>query len=104
MLQLLNNPFILNQFDDLKIEMMHQEIEGLIRFRSNGIINPCITDLMAISLTQFVINSIDKFIKGQKEHGGDIRDGNKLDKEIRDEQIDLFWYSEAKLNWPNHIR
>lgn len=50
---------------------------------------------MVISLGDFIRDSLDKYIAGQKEHGGDLRDRN-LDEEIRKEQIDMFWYSEAK--------
>ncbi len=53
---------------------------------------------MAISLSNFIVNATRKFIAGQKEHGGDIRDRD-LDKEISQEQIDLFWYLSAK-QWP----
>jgi hypothetical protein len=51
---------------------------------------------MAMALDYFIIDAIDKFIKGQKEHGGNIEDRD-LDKEIRMEMIDSFWYQQAKL-------
>jgi hypothetical protein len=38
---------------------------------------------------------VNKFIKGQQEHGGDIRD-RKLDDELYQEQIDTFWYNAAR--------
>lgn len=50
---------------------------------------------MTESLTNFIIDATNKYIAGQKEHGGSITDRD-LDKEIRHEQIDLFWYLEAK--------
>lgn len=50
---------------------------------------------MTDSLTLFVIGAIDKFMDGQEQHGGDICDRD-LRAEIRDEQIDQFWYSEAE--------
>lgn len=52
---------------------------------------------MACSLACFVFDAIDKYEKGQKEHGGDVRDRN-LKSEICKETIDLFWYNEA-LDW-----
>ena len=51
---------------------------------------------MVKSLDSFILDSINKFVKGQLEHGGDIRD-RYLDKEIRMEMIDSFWYQQAKL-------
>lgn len=48
------------------------------------------------SLSEFVHKSIVKYIKGQKEHGGNLGSRIDLDQEIYNEQIDLFWYSEAK--------
>ena len=56
--------------------------------------------LMSKSLHAFMIDSINKFIKGQKEHGGDIRERD-LDSEMRQEHIDLFWYQSAK-SWPKY--
>ena len=50
---------------------------------------------METSLINFVINSTVKFIKGQKEHGGNLADRN-LDEEITNETIDIYWYNEAK--------
>lgn len=50
---------------------------------------------MASSLASFVDEAIEKFIKGQKEHGGNLADRN-LDHEIRMETIDFFWYQSAK--------
>lgn len=55
---------------------------------------------MAISLNTFVIESIEKFIKGQKEHGGNLVDRD-LAKEISQETIDLFWYNEGQ-KWKQH--
>lgn len=57
-----------------------------------------VRDLIAQSLANFVQDAIAKFIKGQQEHGGDLRDRD-LKKEIGMEHIDMFWYSEAG-KWP----
>ena len=50
---------------------------------------------MANSLSNLVIMSIGKYYAGQAKHGGDICDRD-LKKEIRQEQIDQFWYTEAQ--------
>lgn len=51
--------------------------------------------LMTDSLVTFVFAATDKFIQGQKEHGGCITDRD-LDFEIYKETIDQFWYGQAK--------
>lgn len=50
---------------------------------------------MAFCLDQYVSDSIDKYIKGQKEHGGNILDRD-LDHEIYMESIDRNWYEWAR--------
>lgn len=52
-------------------------------------------EFMSETLATFINEAIDKFIKGQKEHGGNIKDRD-LNKEINNEVIDLFWYLSAK--------
>lgn len=47
--------------------------------------------LLARELENFVKSAITKFIKGQKEHGGDLSDRN-LSAEIDNEIIDLVIY------------
>jgi len=55
---------------------------------------------MARSLAAFTEQSVTKFIAGQKEHGGDLRDRN-LPAELSAEQIDSFWYGPfGAMNWP----
>lgn len=54
--------------------------------------------LMAKSLMKFNHDAIRKFIAGQKEHGGDIRERD-LKQEMYKEHIDLFWYHAAD-TWP----
>ena len=52
---------------------------------------------MALSLTRFTRDSIEKFIKGQIEHGHIGRlEERDLDKETYNEIIDLFFYNQAK--------
>lgn len=55
--------------------------------------------LLAKALTDFVIDATNKFVAGQKEHGGLITDRD-LDHEINMEHLDLFWYLAAK-QWKN---
>lgn len=50
---------------------------------------------LTTSLFEFINNSISKYIKGQKEHGGDITEKD-LDLEINQEIIDLYWYNEGR--------
>lgn len=50
---------------------------------------------MRTSLVAFVVDAVDKFVAGQKEHGGDLCDRD-LEKELRMERIDEFWYGEAR--------
>ena len=65
-------------------------------------IHPFVQELMAASLADFCEKAVRKYIQGQYEHGGDIRDRD-LDIEINHETIDLFWYTSAK-SWPSHLR
>lgn len=52
---------------------------------------------MVNSLTTFASDSVEKFIAGQLEHGGDF---TQIDHahESRQERIDAFWYAEGA-NW-----
>lgn len=50
---------------------------------------------MRTSLVAFVVDAVDKYVAGQKEHGGDLCDRD-LEKELRMERIDEFWYGEAR--------
>lgn len=68
-------------------------------FRLGGNLSIEIECGMATSLTDFTMAATEKFIKGQKEHGGDIRDRD-LDSEMALELLDLFWYNSAK-SWPS---
>lgn len=55
---------------------------------------------MANSYAVFLEQATTKFIAGQKEHGGDIRDRD-LTKEMSAELIDLFFYGPfGAASWP----
>lgn len=64
------------------------------RLDENEILSNKTKDDMAKSLARFNLDSIQKFISGQKEHGGLLQDRD-LEKEIHNEIIDLFWYNSA---------
>ena len=48
---------------------------------------------MSDELAQFVLEASEKFIKGQLEHGGDFLVNSKCLEELKQEQLDFFWYS-----------
>ena len=74
---------------DIKVSIETGVDESLNQLlNSNEIIN------LSNSLSNFVINAIEKYRKGQNEHGGNLCDRN-LQHEISQEIIDLFWYNEA---------
>ena len=50
---------------------------------------------LALHLSSFVLDCIDKYLKGQAEHGGDILQAN-LEEEKRNELKDLVIYTIAK--------
>lgn len=55
---------------------------------------------MVNSYAVFIEQATAKFIRGQDEHGGDIRDRD-LNKEMSAELIDLFFYGPfGAQNWP----
>lgn len=49
---------------------------------------------MAEALELFIYRAIEKYVVGQREHGGNIIDRD-LSLEIDHELIDLFWYHSA---------
>lgn len=51
---------------------------------------------IARQLAFFVTQAIEKYINGQKEHGGDLRDRD-LPLELHKEILDLFWYNSEQL-------
>jgi len=77
-------------------EEISKEID---RLDSNKVLIKDVRTYMSQSLYNFIYDSIYKYIKGQNEHKGDIRERN-LKEEIINETIDIFWYSEAQ-NWPS---
>lgn len=56
---------------------------------------------MAISLQQFIVQAVDKYFKGQKEHGGRLVDRN-LTVDMRHEIIDMMWYNAAQ-EWKSNV-
>lgn len=57
-------------------------------------------DQMAYALTRFIIQSTEKYAKGQIEHGSNAVDGledRDLQGEMAQEIQDMFWYNTAQL-------
>jgi hypothetical protein len=54
------------------------------------------SDMIINSLADFVDDSMMKYIRGSKEHGGDFINGCNHNKEIYQEVIDTFWYNRAQ--------
>lgn len=97
-----DNPYIVNKFPDMDVEFIRQQIRQYIRMHHEDAITPNVANLMSVSLTRFVTDAVAKFAKGQKEHGGDLRTRD-LSRELRNEHIDSFWYSEAGV-WPEYLQ
>lgn len=77
-------------------DVLESTIHGAIRnMDRETVLHPFFRPLMAKALTEFVVNATEKFIAGQKEHGGLITERN-LEHEIEMEHLDLFWYHQAK--------
>jgi hypothetical protein len=47
------------------------------------------------NIDSFVYRAVDKYVKGQKEHGGNLWDRDCLAESFL-ENIDLFWYLAAE--------
>lgn len=47
------------------------------------------------NIESFAYRAVDKYVKGQKEHGGNLWDRDCLAESIQ-ENIDLFWYLAAE--------
>lgn len=94
-----------NQFDNTKVELignLDNSIKDLILDLDNDeVIDEETIDRMSESLTLFCFDAVNKFVVGQKKHGGKITDKN-LKHELRLEYIDAFWYSEAE-NWKQEL-
>jgi hypothetical protein len=97
----MSNPLVTLKFDNIDHELLKQSIVHHVNMAAPKL-TPNIKMLMAISLTQFILDATSKFAAGQLEHGGDIRDRD-LQAEIYKEQLDTFWYNKAQ-SWPTHIR
>ena len=74
---------------------LYVEIRGLIELKGFHILKTPDQHKLTILLTEHCEKTIDKFIAGQLEHGGDF---DKVDRlhELKREIIDLCVYA----NWP----
>ncbi len=74
---------------------IHEDINDIIEAKDeNKILSTDIKNKMRRAIIYFIYKSIEKFIKGQEEHGGNLTERN-LDEEVYNELIDLYWYNEA---------
>lgn len=81
-----------------QIELLYSVKSLIDSFDKNKILTEEVKQNMTKSLAEFTEEATRKFIKGQQEHGGDLRD-RQLELELFNEQIDFFWYSSARV-WP----
>src|SRR5690242_67653 len=97
---------MLNQTD---IDLLYTQISSFIS-KANPVVDKSgATQLLSsdvcknltTSFTKFIYEGTLKYIKGQQEHGGDLTTRD-LDKEMYNEQLDLFFYNEAR-RW-KHLR
>lgn len=80
-------------------ELLKSNILELIRTCPNAhLLTDDIKQFMANSLTESIYRRINKFIKGQQEHGGNFLEGRiNYAEEIRAEIDDLHWYIDGLL-------
>lgn len=76
----------------------YQFNEWVTYFDKDSVMSASQRENFASSLSMFCQDTTLKFIKGQKEHGGDIRDRN-MDDEMYAEIMDLAVYSLVKRYW-----
>lgn len=74
---------------------MRAVIQQYIATRPDAECIKYVEGFMVESLTNFITDSVEKFIAGQKEHGGDFREID-FKMEAKKERIDAFWYSEGE--------
>lgn len=80
------------------IKYLQKAIKG---FDKENVLTEEQTVRMSESLAHFTFAAITKFIAGQKDHGGDLRDRNLM-HELAQEQIDSFWYGPfGAMSWPD---
>lgn len=79
----------------LRLNLAATLVEYITQLDESKILTKDTVENMALSLASFAEEATLKYIKGQKEHGGHITDRD-LNKEIRNEIIDIFWYSTAQ--------
>jgi hypothetical protein len=86
----------------MTLHLLQSAIGSYIRMHDpKYVLNPHVRKHLEHTMTMLVHDMTEKFIKGQLEHGGDIRDRN-LKKELRNEIIDLLFYSAAQ-DWKDDL-
>lgn len=82
---------------ELAAKTLDQAVSNMVDLLCPDVKSEVTKNLIANSLTRFVIDACEKYNKGQKEHGGNLWE-RQLQQEIRNELIDTFFYTEA-LAW-----
>lgn len=82
----------LNHRDRASIKSHIDHIANLLD--SGHVLTPIRRSWLAKHLTNFIIDAVLKFVKGQLEHGDNIEAAD-LNKELRNEVIDTFFYHAA---------
>lgn len=90
---------IVNDFPLEHKDLFFETYHKIVQNKDSELVPFEIRIMMSFSLTCYTIRSINKFIAGQVEHGGDIRSRN-LPHERRQEGTDSFWYGESDDYWP----
>lgn len=82
-------PFLVKILSHINTEVERKKVELSTEVQLN----------MAFTLANYIVVSVDKYIKGQLEYGGDIRNKDLvLEREM--ESIDSMWYGTADDRWP----
>ena len=89
-----------------KVTKVKENLNGFIRAAVNDLVRTSSapgdftverTEQMTEALTDFVVETTEKYIKGQIEHGDNLATRADLQKERQAEIQDLFWYNTAEL-------
>lgn len=91
---------MLNITQPQSIALVPELFDYIDKFPGANKLSDEVKSCMANSYACFIEQATAKFIKGQAEHGGDIRDRD-LTIEMSAELIDLFFYGPfGAQNWP----
>lgn len=92
----MNNPILTTTEPPTCRDFLRARILKLINEKdSTSILSDDTRLKMSAGLAVFIDLAIDKFLKGQLEHGGQL-ESRDLDRDMGFEIIDLMWYQLAK--------